>query len=71
MLMTIFSIMFKGVRKVGVKSPLEIDLLQEMYYLRNGDKLFSHTFFLLICGLNSIKSIFRSRRRTTSHYASA
>jgi len=45
----------KGVRKggVGVKTPLEIHIFQKLYYLRKGDYLFVHTFFLLICRLNA------------------
>jgi len=39
----------KGVRKGGgVKKTLELDILQKFYYLRKGDKLFSHTFCLFV-----------------------
>ena len=39
---------------VGVKPPaLELDILRNLYYLRKGDQLFSHTFCLLICRLNA------------------
>ena len=44
----------KGVRKgegLGLKPPLELDILQKLYYLRKGHLLFSHTFCLLICRL--------------------
>jgi len=37
----------KGVRKgggLGIKPPLELDILRKLYYLRKGDYLFSHTF---------------------------
>ena len=43
-----------GVRKggsLGLNSPLELDILQKLYYLRKGDYLFSHTFCLLVCRL--------------------
>jgi len=34
---------------LGWKSPLELDILQKLCYLRKGDELVSHTFCLLIC----------------------
>jgi len=45
----------KSVRKGGggKTSPLELDILPILYYLRKGDELFSHTFCLLICPLNA------------------
>jgi len=38
---------------VGVKKSLELDILQKLYYLRKGDKLFPITFCLSICQLNA------------------
>ena len=35
-----------------LKPPLELDILQKLYYLRKGDRLFLHSFCLLICRLN-------------------
>jgi len=45
----------KGVRKggFGVNPPLEFDILRNLYYLRKGNYMFSHTFCLLICRLNA------------------
>jgi len=39
--------------EVGVKKPLQLDILQKVHYLRKGDSLVSHTFCLLICRLNA------------------
>jgi len=36
-----------------VKTSLEFDMLQKLYYLHKGDELFSHIFWLLICRLNA------------------
>jgi len=37
---------------VGDKSPpLELDMLQKLYYLRKGNQMFSQTFCLSICRL--------------------
>jgi len=38
---------------IGVKIPLEFDMLQKLYHHCEGDQLFSHTFYLLICRLNA------------------
>ena len=35
------------------EKPPELDILQKLHYLRKGDKLFSHTFCLLIRRLNA------------------
>jgi len=39
---------------VGVNHPLELDILQNLYYLCKGNQMFSHTFFLLICTYHGI-----------------
>ena len=38
---------------LGLKPLLELDILQKLHYLREGDLIFSHTFDLLICRLNA------------------
>ena len=37
----------------GMKISLEFDMLQKLYHFCEGDQLFSHTFYLLICRLNA------------------
>ena len=38
---------------LGLNSPVELDILQKLFYLCKGDQLFSHTFCLLIFQLNA------------------
>jgi len=40
-------------QELGVNPPFELDVLQKFYYPRKGDKLFSHTFCMLICDFNA------------------
>ena len=38
---------------LGLTPPLELDILQNIYHLRKGNKMISHTFCLLICRQNA------------------
>jgi len=50
---TVANIRLEHGRGLGLKPVLELEILQKLYYLCKGDKLFSHSFYLLICQLKA------------------